>query len=48
MKQRKKNERRIETEKKEFYWRVLDVRLKKWYVRERKKYTKSNVYTDRL
>lgn len=29
-----KNERRTETEKKKFYWRVLDMKLRKWYIRE--------------
>ena len=31
---REKNEKRTETEKKKFYWRVLDMRLRKWYIRE--------------
>ncbi|MPC19670.1 hypothetical protein E2C01_012596 [Portunus trituberculatus] len=28
----KKNEKRTKIEKKNFYWRVLDMRLKKWYL----------------
>ena len=31
---KEKNERRTETEKKKFYWRVLDKKLRKWYIRE--------------
>ena len=31
---REKNEKRTETEKKKFFWRVLDMRLRKWYIRE--------------
>ena len=27
-----KNERRTETKKKEFFWRVLDMKLRKWYI----------------
>ena len=32
---RQKNEQLSETEKRKFYWRVLDMRLRKWYLRER-------------
>ncbi|MPC60878.1 hypothetical protein E2C01_054937 [Portunus trituberculatus] len=32
---KEKNEKRIETEKKNFYWRVLDRRLKKWYLQKK-------------
>ena len=31
---KEKNERRTETGKKKFYWRVLDMKLRKWYIRE--------------
>ena len=31
---KEKNEQRTETEKKKFFWRVLDMKLKKWYIRE--------------
>ena len=34
-KKRKKNEKRTEIEKKIFYCRVLDMRLKKWYLRKK-------------
>ena len=30
-----KNLRRTETEKKTFYWRVLDMRLRRWFTREK-------------
>ena len=29
-----KNEKRTEIEKKTFYWRVIDMRLRKWYIQE--------------
>ncbi|MPC26165.1 hypothetical protein E2C01_019298 [Portunus trituberculatus] len=29
---KEKHEKRTEIEKKNFYWRVLDMRLKKWYL----------------
>ncbi|MPC85403.1 hypothetical protein E2C01_080175 [Portunus trituberculatus] len=29
---KEKNKKRTEIEKKNFYWRVLDRRLKKWYL----------------
>ena len=32
---RQKNEQRSESEMRKFYWRVLDMRLRKWYLRER-------------
>ena len=32
---KEKNQRRTENEEKEFYWRVMDMRLRKWYIRER-------------
>ncbi|MPC08236.1 hypothetical protein E2C01_000814 [Portunus trituberculatus] len=32
---KEKNKKRTEIEKKEFYWRVLDMRLKKWYLRKK-------------
>lgn len=32
---REKNERRTESERKEFYWRVMDMRLRKWYIQGR-------------
>ncbi|MPC51247.1 hypothetical protein E2C01_045091 [Portunus trituberculatus] len=31
---KEKNEKRTEIEKKNLYWRVLDMRLKKWYLRK--------------
>ena len=31
---KEKNERRTETGKKKFYWRVLDMKLRKWYIWE--------------
>ncbi|MPC38916.1 hypothetical protein E2C01_032434 [Portunus trituberculatus] len=31
---KKKNEKRTEIEKKNFYWRVLDMRLQKWYIKK--------------
>ncbi|MPC60858.1 hypothetical protein E2C01_054917 [Portunus trituberculatus] len=31
----KKNEKRTEIEKKNFYWRILDMRLKKWYLQKK-------------
>ena len=31
-----KKDQRSEVEKKNFYWRVIDMRLKKWYKREEK------------
>ena len=33
---KEKNERRTETEKEEFYWKIVDGKLRKWYNRERK------------
>ncbi|MPC10349.1 hypothetical protein E2C01_002982 [Portunus trituberculatus] len=30
-----KKKKRTEIEKKNFYWRVLDMRLKKWYLRKK-------------
>ncbi|MPC82065.1 hypothetical protein E2C01_076710 [Portunus trituberculatus] len=35
-KAKEKNEKRTEIEKKIFYWRLLDMRLKKWYLRKKK------------
>jgi len=32
---REKNEKRTETEKKNYYWRVIDMRLRKWYIQQR-------------
>ena len=32
---REKNLNRTENEAKEFYWRVVDMKLRKWYIRER-------------
>ncbi|MPC75366.1 hypothetical protein E2C01_069752 [Portunus trituberculatus] len=32
---KEKNEKRTEIEKKNFYWKVLDMRLKKWYLRKK-------------
>ena len=32
---KEKNEKRTETERRKFYWRVLDMRLRKWYIRGR-------------
>ncbi|MPC80126.1 hypothetical protein E2C01_074694 [Portunus trituberculatus] len=32
---KEKNGKRTEIEKKNFYWRVLDMRLKKWYLRKK-------------
>ena len=32
---KEKNLRRTETEKKTFYWRVLDMRLRRWFTREK-------------
>ncbi|MPC79260.1 hypothetical protein E2C01_073776 [Portunus trituberculatus] len=32
---KEKNEKKTEIEKKSFYWRVLDMRLKKWYLRKK-------------
>lgn len=32
---KEKNEQRTETEKKMLYWRVMDMRLRKWYLRGR-------------
>ncbi|MPC24646.1 hypothetical protein E2C01_017732 [Portunus trituberculatus] len=29
---KERNEKRTEIKKKNFYWRVLDMRLKKWYL----------------
>ena len=34
---REKNEERTEIERKKFYWRVIDLRLKRWYYREGEK-----------
>ncbi|KAK3878776.1 hypothetical protein Pcinc_016587 [Petrolisthes cinctipes] len=31
---KEKNEQRTETEKNKFYWRVLDGKLKKWYIKK--------------
>ncbi|MPC53322.1 hypothetical protein E2C01_047211 [Portunus trituberculatus] len=33
---KEKNKKRTEIEKKKFYWRVLDMRLKKWYLQKKK------------
>ena len=33
---KEKNEKRTETEKMKFFWRVVDMRLRKWYIQERK------------
>ena len=33
---KEKNEKRTEIEKKKFYWRILDMKLRKWYLREEK------------
>ncbi|MPC65710.1 hypothetical protein E2C01_059846 [Portunus trituberculatus] len=32
---KEKNEKRTEIDKKNFYWRVLDMRLKYWYLRKK-------------
>ena len=32
---KEKNEQRTETEKKIFFWRVMDMRLRKWYLKEK-------------
>ncbi|MPC29659.1 hypothetical protein E2C01_022904 [Portunus trituberculatus] len=32
---KEKNEKKIEIKKNNFYWRVLDMRLKKWYLRKK-------------
>ncbi|MPC66768.1 hypothetical protein E2C01_060921 [Portunus trituberculatus] len=32
---KEKNEKKIEIEKKNLYWRDLDMRLKKWYLRKK-------------
>ena len=37
---KEKNEKRTETEMREYYWRVLDIRLRKWYIRQREKKTR--------
>ncbi|MPD02386.1 hypothetical protein E2C01_097964 [Portunus trituberculatus] len=34
-KAKEKNEKKTKIEKKNFYWRVLDMRLKKWYLRKK-------------
>ena len=31
---KEKNQNRSETEKKKFYWRIKDMRLRKWYIKE--------------
>ena len=31
---KEKNLKRVETEKKKFYWRVLDMRLRRWFIWE--------------
>ena len=31
---KEKNDKRTEIEKKTFYWRVLDMRLRKWYIQD--------------
>ena len=33
---KEKNEKRTEIEKKKFFWRVLDMRIRKWYIQEKK------------
>ena len=37
---KEKNEKRTEIEKKKFYWRILDMKLRKWYLREEKETTR--------
>ena len=32
---KEKNLKRTEIEKKKFYWRVLDMRLRRWFIREK-------------
>ncbi|MPC76907.1 hypothetical protein E2C01_071342 [Portunus trituberculatus] len=32
---KEKNEKRTKIEKKNLYWRVLDTRLKKWYIQKK-------------
>ncbi|MPC52835.1 hypothetical protein E2C01_046714 [Portunus trituberculatus] len=32
---KKKSEKRTEIEKKNFYWRFLDMRLEKWYLQKK-------------
>ena len=34
-KAKEKNEMRMEEEKHKFYWRVLDLKVKKWYIQEK-------------
>ncbi|MPC82373.1 hypothetical protein E2C01_077036 [Portunus trituberculatus] len=34
---KEKYEKRTEMEKKNFYWRVPDMRLKKWYLRKKRR-----------
>ena len=31
---KEKNDRRTESEKQKFYWRILDMKLRRWYYRE--------------
>ena len=33
---REKNEMRTETEKEKFFWRVLDMKLRKWFIKGRR------------
>ena len=40
---KEKNGNRTETEKKNLYWRVLDMRLRKWYIQEKEGAVKKSV-----
>ena len=42
---KEKNEKRTEIEKKKFYWRILDMKLRKWYLREEKETTRETQRT---
>ena len=39
-----KNEKRTEIKKKEYYWRVMDTRVKKQYIWERRREHKKHKY----
>ena len=43
VKKKEKNGNRTKTEKKSFYWRVLDMRIRKWYIQEKEGAVKKSV-----